>query len=495
MAGLLCCNSEASEQHQKLKTTGMSSRRLYDPNTNPCNCCKSDDNDNLEPNRSPKKAPKKLQRRIPIPSSKTSAFKKSSSKPGHHKYSDVDPLDISVSPTSSEKYVDQQSGSDTSPSRLHLFDLFTAPSPSEFDTLSAWEKYPSHTRDARNLSAGTSDQVIIRDFAVTSSDSNREASTEESKFGPRKPALRIRQKFMQKRSPLKPLGKRFRIGEHGHRTSIAYGGKLEYPELEMIPASKSIELEPSRPWLSTALGKRMSDISRSKKPSLGHFYDGSHLTTITETSEQSMSMKDSHHARIAASSFYSSRNSDDRIDHSLAVSLPSPTSELTGSRATFNRSFDGSNEHTSQETSRDPVMKQSRTISSSEFRRKTSGNTTQSAQSEVQPPRALPETQYAESFLHPSSFEGSKALRKAQNHRRSASGKSNLDAVVILGSCESLGSQYSIRSWWQGIPEEVQRSTRDLHTIESIRRRGQDSSEEILIEQAIKTADDVWKLV
>ncbi|KAF2441773.1 hypothetical protein P171DRAFT_465421 [Karstenula rhodostoma CBS 690.94] len=135
------------------------------------------------------------------------------------------------------------------------------------DTVGAWGRYPSHTRDDRTLSADHQDRVETRDFALEAAinfamNKNAEGDDAEEDVDPTTrpatPPLLPGQKERKKKvghtrmakshsmtfgkSFLKNYAKIFRsqsIEFHrhgqGHRSSIATGGTLEYPELEIVP--------------------------------------------------------------------------------------------------------------------------------------------------------------------------------------------------------------------------------------------------------------------
>jgi hypothetical protein len=135
-------------------------------------------------------------------------------------------------------------------------------------TVGAWGRYPSHTRADRTFSAGHQDKVETRDFALEAAIKfamNKKAEGDDAEeeevdptARPLTPPLLPGQKKRKKkvghtrmakshsmtfgRSFLKNYAKIFRsqsIEFHrhgqGHRSSIATGGTLEYPELEIVP--------------------------------------------------------------------------------------------------------------------------------------------------------------------------------------------------------------------------------------------------------------------
>lgn len=135
------------------------------------------------------------------------------------------------------------------------------------DTVGAWGRYPSHSRADRTFSAGHQDKVKTRDFALeaaikfamNNNTGNEDVEEEvDPTARPVTPPLLPGQKKRKKKvghtrmakshsmtfgkSLLKNYARIFRsqsIEFHrhgqGHRSSIATGGMLEYPELEVIP--------------------------------------------------------------------------------------------------------------------------------------------------------------------------------------------------------------------------------------------------------------------
>lgn len=132
-------------------------------------------------------------------------------------------------------------------------------------TVGAWGRYPSHTRHDRTFSAGRLDHVEIRDFALEAaigSVSTRDESHDGDMVDPteRLPSpipqpgeKKRKKKFgnsrMAKSSSMtfgkslmknytkmfKSQSTEFQRHGRGHRSSIASGGILEFPELELVP--------------------------------------------------------------------------------------------------------------------------------------------------------------------------------------------------------------------------------------------------------------------
>ncbi|KAK7625834.1 hypothetical protein IWX49DRAFT_564355 [Phyllosticta citricarpa] len=151
--------------------------------------------------------------------------------------------------------------------------------------LGAWSRYPSHTRELRNNSAGHADEVHARDFAyeirlseiAESEDGGGETATGNkpsrsptgykrvSTLGsasfkrrgknksrsslPKSKSMTFGRSFLKHYIGLfRSQSEEFRRHGHGHRSSIAEGGILEQPELEILPpvwSSAPIVLEPA----------------------------------------------------------------------------------------------------------------------------------------------------------------------------------------------------------------------------------------------------------
>ncbi|CAN9309684.1 unnamed protein product [Alternaria sp. RS040] len=132
------------------------------------------------------------------------------------------------------------------------------------DIVGAWGRYPSHTRHDRTASAGKKDNVQPRDFALEAAIKFASATDDEDLIDPteRRPSTPLlpgeKKKKKQKkvgsgriaksnsmsfgRTLMKNYAKMFRSQStefqrhgRGHRSSIASGGILEHPELELLP--------------------------------------------------------------------------------------------------------------------------------------------------------------------------------------------------------------------------------------------------------------------
>ncbi|CAN9319646.1 unnamed protein product [Alternaria alternata] len=130
------------------------------------------------------------------------------------------------------------------------------------DIVGAWGRYPSHTRHDRTASAGKADNVQPRDFALEAAIKFASATDDEDLIDPteRRPSTPLLpgEKKKQKKvgsgriaksnsmtfgkTLMKNYAKMFRSQStefqrhgRGHRSSIASGGILEHPELELLP--------------------------------------------------------------------------------------------------------------------------------------------------------------------------------------------------------------------------------------------------------------------
>ncbi|KAL1797169.1 hypothetical protein ACET3X_003775 [Alternaria dauci] len=130
------------------------------------------------------------------------------------------------------------------------------------DVVGAWGRYPSHTRHDRTASAGKADNVQPRDFALEAAIKFALATDEEDLIDPteRRPSTPLLPGEKKRRKKvgsgrvaksnsmtfgktlMKNYAKMFRSQStefqrhgRGHRSSIASGGILEHPELELLP--------------------------------------------------------------------------------------------------------------------------------------------------------------------------------------------------------------------------------------------------------------------
>ena len=100
----------------------------------------------------------------------------------------------------------------------------------------SWCRYPSYNRVERSFSpAGTADNVVSRDFAIEFrgfgiTDEQKEIKSSRKK---KSRSLTFGKSIMSTLSQIYSID--LRRQHKGHRSSISVGGKLEYPELEILP--------------------------------------------------------------------------------------------------------------------------------------------------------------------------------------------------------------------------------------------------------------------
>lgn len=132
----------------------------------------------------------------------------------------------------------------------------------DVEVVGAWGRYPSHTREDRTGSAGKVDDVQPRDFALEAAIKSTAPNDEEDLADPtqRRPSTPLLPGEKKKKKKLgsmrmarsssmtfgralmknyskmfKSQSTEFRRHGRGHRSSIASGGVLEHPELELFP--------------------------------------------------------------------------------------------------------------------------------------------------------------------------------------------------------------------------------------------------------------------
>ncbi|MCJ1357524.1 MAG: hypothetical protein MMC33_007520 [Icmadophila ericetorum] len=104
----------------------------------------------------------------------------------------------------------------------------------------SWSRYPSHLRSARGAAAGAADKVVVRDFSEegdAKAELHKDVKDQNSHLGKTKSRSMTFGKSVFKKMGRLYASKSatFRSFEYGHRSSISAGGKLEYPELEILP--------------------------------------------------------------------------------------------------------------------------------------------------------------------------------------------------------------------------------------------------------------------
>ena len=139
----------------------------------------------------------------------------------------------------------------TKASSVELTTPASAPQKSRIGTsLESWSRYPSHTRAERCGSAGRADAVITRDFAI---DINPEeiyeiaspGSKHTAKSTEKHPKALPKTRSMTFSGIVRYYSNLFHtsgFSGQNRRTSITTGGRLEYPELEMLSPQLPTEL-------------------------------------------------------------------------------------------------------------------------------------------------------------------------------------------------------------------------------------------------------------
>lgn len=126
----------------------------------------------------------------------------------------------------------------------------------------SWCRYPSHNRVERSFSpAGIADNVVSRDFAIEFGGFGITDEQKETK-SPRKKksrGLTFGKSIVNTLSQIYSID--LRRQHKGHRSSISVGGKLEYPELEILP-----QLSPSLRPLDVAAQQDITSGPRAMHP-------------------------------------------------------------------------------------------------------------------------------------------------------------------------------------------------------------------------------------
>ena len=139
----------------------------------------------------------------------------------------------------------------------------------------SWCRYPSHTRDQRNLGAGPIERVNFHDYAIKSEDEETgeiqyiehvphqhfrlESPNDDPDspvLYPRKPARVLRKGWYDWRTRSQLSLHETQIGTLGKRNSFSVARKVEYPELELLPMglpmAEEVEVELAARMMSVA---------------------------------------------------------------------------------------------------------------------------------------------------------------------------------------------------------------------------------------------------
>lgn len=161
--------------------------------------------------------------------------------------SNVDPLEM-PEPSPGESPTQWESPNPFAPSSM---DLEAQPHSknNSASSVEAWSRCPSHTCELRTSSAGHEDNVKTRDFAFEvnsariidhENDQMRTPTNEKKRAAPsgisKRSSMTFGKNFFKDYTKLfRSQSTEFRRHGHGHRSSIAMGGLLDYPELEVLP--------------------------------------------------------------------------------------------------------------------------------------------------------------------------------------------------------------------------------------------------------------------
>ena len=131
-------------------------------------------------------------------------------------------------------YLDRPSRVDASKTGSPVALMSSSPGPA-----ASWSRFPSHTRAERSFSpAGKADNVTARDFALefeTMKAPNGRKESKRFRFGKNRKSRTMTYGESVKSTLNRIYNIDLRRMNRGHRSSISVGGKLEYPELEILP--------------------------------------------------------------------------------------------------------------------------------------------------------------------------------------------------------------------------------------------------------------------
>ena len=161
--------------------------------------------------------------------------------------SNVDPLEM-PEPSPGESPTQWESSNPFAPSSM---DLEAQPHSknNSASSVEAWSRYPSHAGELRTGSAGHEDNVKTRDFAFEvdsaqiidhENDQMRTPTNKKKRATPsgisKSSSITFGKNFFKDYIKLfRSQSTEFRRHGHGHRSSIAMGGLLDYSELEALP--------------------------------------------------------------------------------------------------------------------------------------------------------------------------------------------------------------------------------------------------------------------
>jgi hypothetical protein len=228
-------------------------------------------------------------------------------------------------------------------------------------SLDSWSRYPSHTRGDRCASAGPADNIRTFDFALNIKHERIRGTDESDPFNPGKRVLTETSTSTRASKKSLPKSRSATFGNFvryysnlftspdfhgkGRRTSVAAGGRLEHPELEILPhvlpadgGSHPVvyahELEPLRPGHSTHIDIKTSIIGEETKDATS---DNKHPHGLSPPSARPVSFR--------GNSVFKANSPKQGTEHETSATSPNNISQSDDSQDYF------SAEHTSTSTS------------------------------------------------------------------------------------------------------------------------------------------------
>lgn len=248
--------------------------------------------------------------------------------------------------------------------------------------LASWSRFPSHTRRKRSGSAGGRDNVVARDFAYAaeaigigepgsseSGNTTKKSSYPHLSASRRKPWL-VKSRSMTFGNVMRYYSNLFSSSTaRNRRSSIAIGGKLEHPELEMLPpifpAHAHNLATPTHGHSRAHLAHLVDNIKDEIREEGHHLAEGSqHLKNETQEAITRLSLHNHRHYQQSESpkdsevsnSSNNSGASSDILGSSESGETPSSAQRRQAiAQQPFN--FDGTSEQQSTESDRSPTAR------------------------------------------------------------------------------------------------------------------------------------------
>jgi hypothetical protein len=224
-------------------------------------------------------------------------------------------------------------------------------------SLDSWSRYPSHTRGDRCTSACPTDNVRTFDFALNIKHERTRGTDESDPFQPGKRVLTGTSTITRSSKKSLPKSRSATFGTFvryysnlftspdfhgkGRRTSVAAGGRLEHPELEILPhvlpdngGSHPVvyahELEPLRPGHSTNADIKTSSIGEEAKDA-----------TSNKDHSQGLSPSSARPVSFRGDSVFKPHSPKQSIEHETSATSPNNSSQSDGSQEYFSAEHTG----------------------------------------------------------------------------------------------------------------------------------------------------------